>query len=265
MSEIAHLSYSSISSYLTCSRAWKHHYIDKLPEPTTPALIFGSAIHDTVEKLISANTVGNEATSNPLGMAGGGEMFRELYQARLEKETDIDWQGTTIEDQLRLGERILTTPEVFENLSRLRAKVDAEGKPMIERKVELSVPGVGVPVIGYIDIILADGTPADFKTASRAWSQSQAENSMQSLFYLAALNQAGEEINWKFRHLVVTKTLTPKFQELKHAHEPRELFFLFDLIRSVWAGISAGVFVPNPDCWKCSPKYCPHFMSCRGK
>ena len=66
MNEIDHLSYSSIGSYLTCFRAWKYHYIDKLPEPTTPALIFSSAIHDTVEKLISANTVGNEATSNPL-------------------------------------------------------------------------------------------------------------------------------------------------------------------------------------------------------
>lgn len=265
MNEIDHLSYSSIGSYLTCSRAWKYHYIDKLPEPTTPALIFGSAIHDTVEKLISANTVSNEATSNPLSMQGAGEMFRELYQARLEKETDIDWQGTTIEDQLRLGERILTTPEVFENLNRLRAKINADDEPMIERRVELSVPGVDVPIIGFIDIVLSDGTPADFKTAARAWTQGQAENSMQSLFYLAALNQAGEEINWKFKHLVVTKTLSPKFQELEHAHEPRELFFLFDLIRSVWEGISAGVFIPNPDSWKCSPKYCPHFMSCRGK
>ena len=52
MNEIGHLSYSSIGSYLTCSRAWKYHYIDKLPEPTTPALIFGSAIHDTVEKSV---------------------------------------------------------------------------------------------------------------------------------------------------------------------------------------------------------------------
>lgn len=265
MNEIDHLSYSSISSYLTCSRAWKHHYIDKLPEPTTPALIFGSAIHDTVEKLISDNTLETGEPSNPLSMAGASVIFRELYQARLEKETDIDWRGITIKEQLCLGERILTTPEVFENLNRLRAKINADGEPMIERKVELSVPDVGVPVIGYIDIVLADGTPADFKTASRAWTQTQAENSMQSLFYLAALNQAGEEINWKFKHLVVTKTLAPKFQELEHAHEPRELFFLFDLIRSVWAGISAGVFIPNPDSWKCSPKYCPHFMSCRGK
>lgn len=255
---IEHLSYSSITSYLTCSRNWRYHYVDKLPEATTPALMFGSAIHNTVEALITANTQGENAV-NPV------ESFTKSFAEKIAETEIIDWQDTSEGDQLRLATKILNTPEIVSELNALRAKVDSDGVPMIERKVELSVPGVDVPVIGYIDIILDDGTPADFKTASRAWSQLQADNSMQSLFYIAALNQAGEDVNWKFKHLVITKTLSPKFQCLEHSHAPKEIFFLFDLIQSVWSGIQNEVFVPNPDAWKCSPCWCSFFNNCRGK
>ena len=255
---IEHLSYSSISSYLLCSRNWKHHYIDKLPEATTPALMFGSAIHDTVEELVTNNTLEQEA-ADPV------KTFTKSFAGKIAEAESIDWQDTSEGDQLKLATKILNTPEIINELNAIRAKVNSDGQPMIERKVELSVPGVDVPIIGYIDIILDDGTPADFKTASRAWSQSQADNSMQSLFYLAALNQAGEDVNWKFKHLVVTKTLSPKFQSLEHSHAPKEIFFLFDLIQSVWSGIQNEVFVPNPDAWKCSPCWCSFFNNCRGK
>jgi hypothetical protein len=43
MTELDHLSYSSISSYLGCGQNWKFHYKDEIKTPTSPELVFGSA------------------------------------------------------------------------------------------------------------------------------------------------------------------------------------------------------------------------------
>ena len=47
-----HLSYSSISTWLMCPRSWKYRYLDRVPVPTSPALMFGSAFHNTVEEYL---------------------------------------------------------------------------------------------------------------------------------------------------------------------------------------------------------------------
>ena len=249
---IEHLSYSSISSYLLCGRSWRFKYIDKVPTLPTPSLILGSAVHDTIEKFVVEP--GQSAT----------ELFEKSWAATLEKNPGINWQEQTEEKIKEDGLRLLKAPAVLQGLGKVRPKCDSEG-PMIERKVTLQVPNVPVPIIGFIDIVLENGTPADFKTAARKWTEDQAQKSLQSLFYLAALQQAGEQVNWKFEHLIFVKTKEPQFQRLEHSHKPTELFFLFDIIESVWRGIEAGVFIPVTDGWKCSPQYCDYWNICKGK
>ena len=100
----------------------------------------------------------------------------------------------------------------------------------LSAKVELRVPGVPVPVIGYIDLILEDGTPADLKTSKSSWPEAKATDSLQGLFYLAALNQAGMKTSGKFTHLIFVKTKEPKVQVLENTHGTKELFFLFEII-----------------------------------
>ena len=47
--EKPHLSYSAISTYLTCPLKYKFHYIDQLPPAfTSSSLAFGSSIHEAV-------------------------------------------------------------------------------------------------------------------------------------------------------------------------------------------------------------------------
>jgi hypothetical protein len=159
---------------------------------------------------------------------------------------DVFWGTDTPEQHYNEGIRLLSNPEVIKTINDIKPMVDSQGV-RIERKVELRVPGVPIPIIGYIDVQLEDGTPADLKTSSKSWTDDKAADSLQSLFYLAALNQAGEKVNWKFRH------------------KPSELFFLFELIQRVWQGIEREVFPINPTTWKCSDKYCDYYAQCRGK
>lgn len=259
MSDLTHLSYSSISLYLDCPAAWQHKYILKQPTRSAPALVFGTAMHTAIEEQVRARTLN-------MPLPEFHDSWANAWTQALEKDhASIDWGNDTPEQTYNEGVRMFSHPDVWNMVGNLRARVDDQG-PMIERKITLNVPGVPLPVIGYIDLVAGDGVPCDIKTSSRAWSSGQAEDSLQTLFYLAGLNQAGvHDHNWRFRHLVLVKTKTPQAQVIEHTHNPKELFFLFRLIRDVWTAIEKESFPVNPVGWRCSERFCDFWMQCRGK
>ena len=251
MTELEHLSYSSISLWLSCGRAFSYRYIEHVQVPTAPELILGSAVHDAVEHLL---TGASDVTS----------AWSEAW-ARHAGEEQIAWGDDTPETYYNSGLALLSSADVQKALANIVPAQDEQG-PCIERRVALTVPTVPIPVIGYIDIITQDGVPADFKTSARSWTAEKAQNELQSLYYLAALNQMGREMpELKFRHYVLVKTKTPQFQSLEHFHRPSELFWLFELIQRAWKGISHDVFPYNPTSWRCSPAFCDYWELCRGR
>lgn len=251
MAELEHLSYSSISSYLLCGHAWRLRYIDKISAPVSTALVFGSAVHGAIEGYLRN---------------GGSlqEHWAAAWSTQLERGQQVDWGVETPESLAEEGARILAAKKVQDGLAEIAANFAASGS--IERRVEMRVPGVEAPIIGYIDIITRDGVPGDFKTAARMWSDSRAEDDLQSLFYLAALNQAGEAVpDWTFRHYVISKTQYPTMKTFEVRHSPGEIVWLFQLVQAAWQGIKADVYPMNPSTWKCSPKYCEYWDRCRGR
>jgi hypothetical protein len=234
-----------------CAAAWKFHYIDKIQTPTAPALVFGSAFHNTIEDWL----------------AGKAESLTEAWSSEWKKQTegqDVDWGTDIPEEMFNKGIDIFTNDDILAELQ--NTFFTHTEMPVIETKVELSIPEVPVPVIGYIDIITGDKVPGDFKTSSRSWSQDKALDETQPLFYLAAMNQMGFPVEgWRFRHYVFVKTKTPKFQVFEHVHNPGQILWMFGMIQKVWKGIEAGVFPENPTGWKCNPRYCDFWSICRGK
>ena len=246
-----HLSYSSITMYLDCPEAWRRKYVAQEPTKSNPALVFGSAFHGAIE-------------SELRGGAPAESAWTETWSQALQRDV-IEWGGTTPEGQYNEGLRLLSHPTVKTVIMSLVARRDELG-PLIERKVTLNVPGVPIPVIGYIDLVLADGSVCDLKTSRASWSEAKASDSLQGLFYLAALNQAGQDWHgWRFRHVVFVKTKEPKVQVLENTHTPGEMFFLFRVVQAVWQGIAREVFPPNPGSWKCNAQYCDFWRNCRGR
>lgn len=248
---IEHLSYSAISGYLSCGRWWQFKYVEKAPSATTPALVFGKAFHESIEHSV---------------LTGGAavEQWPAAWSKALEGQPVV-WGVDTPEQHFNEGLRMLGDKDIAAHIGGLRALVDETG-PMVERRVELRVPGVPVPVIGYIDCVQSDGVPCDFKTSARSWGADKAQAEIQTLFYLAALNQAGRTVpGWRFRHHVFVKTKTPKVEVHEHAHKPSEVFWLFRLIQNVWRGIEHEVFPENPTGWRCSPAFCDYWSMCRGR
>lgn len=251
MSELQHLSYSSISLYLSCARSWRFKYIEGVPTYSTPELAFGSAIHGAIEGYLSQT----ERIKQPV------DFWSAAWSKATEGIQNIFWDADTPEHHYNEGIRILTHADVHTGITSIQL-----GGGGVEEKVSLRVPGVPIPVIGYIDIQTADGVPGDIKTSSKSWNQERAESEVQSLFYLAALNQANRTVpGWRFRYYVITKLKTPKFDVFEIRHEPAEIFWLFNMIANVWRGIEREVFPENPTSWRCSAKFCDFWSRCRGR
>ena len=285
-----HLSYSSINTYHLCPRSWRLRYVDKVRTPSASALVFGGAFHDTLEAAIGALALDKVSVSEIAWLL---KLWSEKWQAKLASE-QVAWGENSPEELAILGARMLggkldvsgagpnrveTMPQFLSKIVPMMvdAKPDFAGvEPAIERKISLSVPGVPVSIIGYIDIITADGVPGDFKTSDKAWYADKANDELQPFFYLAALAQAGTPVpDGKFYYYIFTKTQKPKAQILVVKHTVAEMLWLFEYIKDTWEAIQAGVFPTRGGTFKCRPHqkpdgtfnkyYCEHWQVCRGR
>lgn len=242
---IDHLSFSSISKYLKCHRQWKHKYIDGWEEPDSEALLFGKVWHEMIRYGIEEKN--NNLLDNWYVVCEG-------------------WNDTNAEIQqqelIELGEKMLFNPVV--------SKVIKELKPMpesIERKFDLHIPGVEIPVIGYIDMIEENTMiPIDFKTASKKWSDGQADSDLQATFYIAAMEQAGMiKLPHAFKYIIFTKTSKPTVQIIETERTAAHVFELHEMINDVWQAIKSKSFGKcDPGMWWCSEKWCGFYDRCKG-
>lgn len=255
MIELSHLSYSSISLYQACPRAWRYRYVDKVKTPTAPALVFGSAFHATIENVLRANVAGETVDSTAIWMAEWQRV----------QEQEIAWNGDLPEALAAEGARMIASPTSRDLLASLAPLIE-DGAPVIEKRIELRVPGVPVPVLGFIDLITAEGVPCDFKTSARAWAADKAAKEEQPTYYLAALNQLGFTLNpeRKFSHLVWTKGRNPKAEVFTTTRSVADMFRLFANVKTIWDSIQAELFPTNTTTWKCG-KYCDYYAGCQGK
>jgi len=253
---VDHLSYSSTQTYLSCPRSWRFHYLDQIETPKSAALVFGSAFHNTIEERVKTTSQGD--------MLSLVERWQQHWTAQLKQTGEISWDGDTPEAMCNLGVRMLSDSDIAALINSLKPALEGE-KPQIELSVTLIVPGVPIPVIGFVDMIEQDGVPCDFKTSARSWSQERAQTDMQPAFYLAALNQMGyRDPELRFRHYVFLKTKKPQVQIWETQRTWRDMFYVFELVSGVWKAIESGVFIPHPGGWKCSEKYCEYWGICRG-
>ncbi len=259
---VNHLSYSSITTYLLCARSWRYRYLDRAETRQSANLAFGSAFHSVIEQAILAR--GNGDTNL-------GERWLTTWAPFADATPDeMDWGDSTFEGLRDAGMRMLATVDTAKLIPSLEPFADQSG-PWIEHYVELHVPGVPVPIVGYIDLVDSSGIPLDFKTSARAWDQKKAQEESQPIFYLAALNQAGFPLNksLQFRHVVFVKPSKTKpsgqVQTITSTRSIGDLFRLFGTIQDVWKAIEAGAFQCNTGTWKCSKKYCDYFEMCQGR
>lgn len=249
------LSHSSMLLYRECPRKWRFRYLDKLSAPKSPALVFGSAVHNTLGAYFKARAAG---AAFDLSSA-----WSEIWTAQISSD-EVDWAGELPDLYRKDGLTLLNSRAVQAGLEGITIAQDADGALILERRIDWKVNGVDVGVIGYLDAIADDGAVIDFKTASRRWTYDQALGESQPWVYLAALAQEGVDHDpTVFRHVVLVKTKEPQFQVIETPREPDDLRFMETVVRGVWNGIKRGDYAPNPKACFAWGRRCEYFDHCR--
>jgi putative RecB family exonuclease len=250
-----HLSASSVNSYIDCGLAYKFAKIDRIkPEFIPDTMAFGTVIHHTLENYYMEKKAGIL-----LSLKEVHACFEALWEMEASRNEEIHYsKGKTYQSYIIEGKDLL---------SAWYDKLPKNGFKVIGTEVgfAFTIAGMDIPIVGFMDLIEEDESRTvivtDFKTSAKAYSTDEIDNNMQMLVYHLSMKQNGyadREILLKLDCLIKTKT--PKFESYYTTRTEDDEKRLIRKIKSVWDGISKGVFLPNDTGWKC--KGCLYKNAC---
>jgi len=241
-----HLSASSISTYEQCPLRFRFSRIDRIPEPTTEAMILGTFVHEILEdlyKLDPENRVVPEAR----------RIARELWENKFIEETanvkiksvnDFRWNAWwCVENVFSMEDP--TTVKIRGIEDKFSALID------------------DVPLVGFIDRWTEeeDGsiTVTDYKSGKVSKPQYEGDKVFQIVLYAEMLERLN---NIKVDNAEI---MYVKFKERKkYAPTPERRDMVLKIIRQTWDGVTkgceSGVFQTKtgPLCnWCAYKKICP--------
>lgn len=241
-----YLSYSAVTTYQRCPLAYYFRYRAGVPEETvSSSLVFGGAIHRTVEHHFRQLLAGAEAPSLD-------ELMEEFDAAWEEHDLQSIRFGKdeTREELSHLAERMLGTFQASQ-LARPQGAVLA---------VEEELRGPLIPgcpdLLGRLDMILEDGDElvvTDLKTSRARWTADQVEEAAgQLLLYHELVHQFAPDRRVRLQFAVLTKTKQPTLGVFEVPADRWHIDRAKRTVERVWRAIDAEHFYPVP-----SPLQCP--------
>lgn len=245
------ISVSQVNAYLGCPLKYRFQYIDKIPRPWRVAsMAFGTSVHAAVEWFHKERLAGRTAD-----------------MAEVLKVFDADWYAQNVEP-LVFSERESKDSLAEKGRAMLQLYVESVNGTMpvaVEQPFELDLadPETGelldVRIRGIIDLVEADQTLVDLKTAGRTLEQGGLERHLQlSTYALAFLLQHGDIP--KLRLDMLLKTAKPRLERHQTTRSIEDLVWTARLIREVSLAIETEHFYPNPS-WRCTE--CEYFAHCQ--
>lgn len=187
-----HLSASQITMFQRCPEQWRRRYLLGQVERPGGALVWGSADHYAHEQNFTQKIVSHE----DIPVADVKEAFAEGFERAIERNggtTEVVWGDDKPDD---LKDRGVKLVEAY------HGQVSPTVQPVqVEQRFEARIPGVPVPVIGYIDIE-TELAGIERKTAKAKTTSIKPGWRIQGLLYQSVIRKP---VDWH----VSVKTKTP--------------------------------------------------------
>lgn len=236
-----HVSVSQINLYLMCPLKYRFVYVDKLPRPfKSIELALGTAFHAAVEWWHKHRKNGSSPSAEDVARILTADL-------RAQAEEKLRFRnGESLEDVVQVGGKLAS------------AYVKGyRGKPVHDTEVPFRVPLVdletgedlGIPLDGYFDLLEAEDTVVETKTAARAYDNLTILNHLQLTAYGYAYRILYDR-EPNLRIDIVTKTKNPRVQSVEVYRDKSDMVRFFHLAKSVCKSISGGCFHPNYG-WQC--------------
>ncbi len=209
----AYLSPSRLASYAWCPAQFHKHYVLNQPDPATPEMSFGTAVHAGIEAMMRDEDA-------------------DLAYLRSWRELRNAFTGTVRVVADNLTSRGLVLLEMVRDLG-------ISGEP--ERHVVYTHPGITIPLLGYVDL-WGDGHIYDYKTTGYAWSQKKADRQIfQPAIYSWAYALEHDGQIPKFTYVTMSRFAGP-VQLFDGTRSAEQIESAFELIKEIHELIEAKVF-----------------------
>ena len=244
-----HISVSQVSKYLMCPLAYRFQYIDRIETGVKASgLAFGTAFH------CAADLLHRDMMNGGVRKPG---VYHEALAESLKIECgnfDVQMKNNETQDSLIAeGGRLV---DAYREYRTSHAAKLLATEQRVERELVNPVTGelLGLPFVAFVDLIEQNGRGVivvDLKTAGRAYSQSDADLSLQLTCYgLLVLLESGTPPTG-MRIDAVIRNKTPRVQSVQTTRTINDFARFWQIAQAVLAAIRAGSFFPNPG-WQCS-------------
>jgi hypothetical protein len=178
----SHLSASSIGMLMRCPRQFQHRYLRDEKERPGGGMIIGSFFHETLEWNYAQKIESHR--DRPITEAI--EYLSDVAVPKvIEKEGGEDWIAwDTNRDDARSDAQRITAAYYRNIVPRIQPTV-------VEEKFSIDIPGVEVPVIGYLDLQDAERT-IDTKTGKQVSKKVKPSWQLQGRLYAFATQKPTE-------------------------------------------------------------------------
>lgn len=255
MNQRPHWSYSSLQQYLSCPLKFFFQRVLGLPQATVSSnLVLGSSVHAALAEY--HRTVQQDLPTNTAKLH---DVFIETWEKR-EKELQVtfrDGEGRqeNIDQGIALVEIYLKEPPPQEIIG-IEEEIIA---PIHNSQGEY----LETPLLAILDLITEENEEIniyEFKTSGRAYSEMEAETSLQPSVYVNAVQETiGQPA--RVEYTILVKTKTPKVQRLTTIRNDEDIARLGDIIENVERAVQIGIFYPVENPLNCST--CPYRSPCR--
>lgn len=240
-----HISVSQLRMYLRCPAQYYFNYVKDIKVPSSGPLVLGKAVHAALEYYFWEKIF--------IGTGAQSADVLDVYSEAFEKERlyavwDDEDPSKTKDEGVELIKLYLaeTAPQVI---------------PLaVEKKFE--VPVAGTVLLGYIDLITADGKIIDHKVVSKTPPENKVREDIQLTAYAMGYREMFGAMPVEVQLNFMVRNKVPKLVERTANREEEDIKRFIRLAEGVVKAIRAGIYYPNPDNFMCSPKACGFWEDC---
>jgi hypothetical protein len=252
-----YLSQSMINSWMMCPERFRRRYCEDEIIPPGIAARIGTGFHKGAELNHKAKLVTGK--DEPLDVIQ--DAARDGYVQAVQEGVFFSPEEAP-SAQLQLTQGVDTVVSLAECYYQELAPQIYPAK--VEAVLYMDIPTVDLPLRGTIDVLTTDHWLPDLKTASRKWSQSKADTSVQATLYRELVRtETGTPPKKISFEVFVKNSKGPEHQSVETMREDDDFLALSQRIAVMMSMIQAGAFPPAAaDAWMCQPKWCGYFWTC---
>ena len=230
-------------------------YTERVRVPSTAAQLLGRAVHTVIEMFYKQKRDGRI-----LDTEAALDVLDDALDATLH---ELDDEGRAEVEELRELGYDLVEYYVEEVAPHIRPH-------LIEERFDFSVPGVDVPIVGYVDLVDQEGTVIDHKTAASPFPADYLAHDIQLLTYSLGYNALRLGARQRPGQLPLVSMLPPvrldvlvkgeeiTYQRLDFRYQQEHLEHYVARVNAVAAGIRSADFRPFWQLRQPDPKVCSY-------